>query len=223
MQTSDKTLAQIATTLPGAAGIFRRHRLDFCCNGHRTLEEACGARDVDVGAVEAELSALVARQGQSLEPLRQATPAQLVDHIVERYHRPLRVMLDDLLALSDRVERRHAENPDCPRGLTALLSRGVDELLSHMLKEEEVLFPAVRRGLSRELAGPIAVMRHEHDEHGEFLNALSELTHGHVPPEGACGSWRALYLGLADLEKELMEHVLVENHILFPRLLETPS
>lgn len=60
-------------------------------------------------------------------------------------------------------------------------------------------------------------MRHDHDDHGEHLRRLDEITHGFEPPEGACRSWQALYAGTRKLADDLREHVHLENNILFPR------
>jgi len=218
MELNTQTLAELATTVPGAAGVLRRHRLDFCCGGDQTLEKACEARGIDPSPIAEELSALEHGGEAPLEELRALTPPQLVDHIENRYHAPLRPALEDLLAIARRVENRHGDKPECPRGLAARLERGALELSDHLQKEETILFPSVRRGMTDELSGPVSVMRHEHDIHAAFLEDLRKLAHDFTPPPGACNSWRALYLGLAELEKEIHEHVLVENHILFPRL-----
>ncbi|MCB9596257.1 MAG: DUF542 domain-containing protein [Sandaracinaceae bacterium] len=220
LRVREQTLAELATTVPGAVGVLRRHRLDFCCNGARGLVEACAAKGLDMGPIADEIEALARRaEPAQFEGLAALSAAQLADFVVGTYHEPLRAMLEDLLALAQRVERRHADHPACPRGLAGRLHVGAVELRSHMDKEERILFPAIRRGLGVELAGPVAVMRAEHDEHASFLEELRLLTGDHEPPPGACNSWLALYLGLADLEKQLQDHVLVENHLLFPAVL----
>ena len=49
------------------------------------------------------------------------------------------------------------------------------------------------------------------------LARIAELTDGHVPPADACPTFRGLYHGLSELEREMHVHVHLENHILFPR------
>ena len=212
------TLAEIATTVPGAAGVFRRHRLDFCCKGEISLEEACTQRGVDPGTVTRDLDGLPG-DTESLEPLKALSPAALVDHIERRYHEPLRPMVDDLIAMARKVERVHADKPECPHGLALRLEQARVALDEHLGKEEQILFPAIRRGMGPELSPPIAAMRHDHDDHGETLRELRALASDFVPHDGACRTWRALFLGLAKLESEVHEHVLVENHLLFPSVL----
>ena len=101
-----------------------------------------------------------------------------------------------------------------------MLTQLADELSQHMAKEEQVLFPAIqggRRGAPVHM--PIRMMMQEHDDHGENLRRMRELATGYVPPPEACATWRALYAGLEKLEAELMEHIHLENNVLFPHAL----
>ncbi|HWT08063.1 MAG TPA: iron-sulfur cluster repair protein YtfE [Roseomonas sp.] len=209
---ADRNIGEIAATLPGATAIFRRHKLDFCCGGGIPLAEAAAKRAAPLGEIEADLAALT----PSDAALPQSTGA-LIDLIVARYHDTHRRELPELISLARRVERVHADNPDVPAGLADLLATMAAELSDHMAKEENVLFPMMRRGGHPMIAQPIAMMRHEHDDHGEHLEQMDRLTHGGVPPAGACNSWRALYAGTRKLAEDLTEHVHIENNILFPR------
>lgn len=206
------SLGEIAATVPGATAVFRRHKLDYCCGGSQSLDQAARQKSLDLGAVEAELAAL-APQSSSLPQ----DVDGLIDYILERYHTVHRRELSELLKLATRVEHVHAENPATPKGLSVLLKRMQNEMESHMQKEEQILFPMMRMGGSPMIVHPIGVMRHEHDNHGEELRALSELTDDMTPPPGACNTWQALYAGLAKFRDDLMEHIHIENNILFPR------
>jgi regulator of cell morphogenesis and NO signaling len=145
---------------------------------------------------------------------------ELIDHILLRYHQPLRHDLPALIAAAARVERVHRDKPSCPHGLSALLSQVHAELLEHMVKEEKVLFPAILAGrVGSRVQMPVTVMMQEHDDHAVNLQKLCELTGDHrVPPE-ACATWRALYEALERLDTELKEHIHLENNVLFPRAL----
>lgn len=213
---SNVTLAELATTQPGAASVFYRHGLDFCCGGRRTLAEACSARGLDPATVLADVEheATVATHARrwDLEPL-----PELIDYIVDVYHLRLRETLPDLIRMAAKVETKHAEKPACPHGLTQHLTAMRDALLDHLDKEEQVLFPMIVRGHGRLGVGPVHVMEIEHDEHGRNLQELRRLTGDFHPPDYACPTWRALYLGLQQLERELMEHIHLENNVLFRR------
>jgi regulator of cell morphogenesis and NO signaling len=162
----------------------------------------------------------VAEIAAALVPDQAVAPeetAALLDLIETRYHATHRRELPELIRLARRVEAVHGDNPAAPRGLAALLETLAAEMESHMQKEEQVLFPLMRRGGHPMIGQPIAMMRHEHDDHGETLRALEALTDGGVPPAGACNTWRALYAGTRKLTDDLMEHIHLENNVLVPR------
>lgn len=209
------TLADLAVRKPAASRVFKRHRLDFCCGGRRALAEACVARGLDPEAVWGEIEREAAPT--STPPLDDANA--LIDFILERYHEPLRRELPELVALAKRVERAHGQKPDCPHGLAEMLETMQSEVLSHLEKEEWVLFPMLRAHVGNTARGPIAVMQREHDDHGASLARMRELTADLTAPAYACTTWRALYLRLAELESELMDHIHLENNVLFPQAL----
>jgi regulator of cell morphogenesis and NO signaling len=62
---------------------------------------------------------------------------------------------------------------------------------------------------------PISMMRAEHVDHGAALDRLNAITHDATPPQGACNTWRALYALLAQFRDDLIEHIHLENNILF--------
>ena len=207
-----RTVGEIAARLPGATGVFRRHRLDYCCGGDVALAEAAARRGAALATILADLAALTA--APAAQP--QETGA-LIELIVARYHDTHRRELPELIGLARRVEAVHGGSPDAPAGLAALLAGMESELLHHMVKEEYILFPLMRRGGHPMIAGPIDMVRHEHDGHAMALAELERITGGHEPPEDACNSWRALYAGTRKLAEDLVAHMHLENNVLFPR------
>ena len=208
------TVGEIAARLPGATAVFRRFGMDFCCKGNVALAESARQRGVDVAEVERALAALDGSADRLAPP---QDTAALIDHLLERYHETHRRELPELVRLARRVEKVHAGRADSPRGLADLLERITVELEQHMLKEELVLFPAMKQRSGARLDAPISCMRHEHDGHGEHLRALEALTNGITAPPDACRTWQALYAGLDKLRDDLMEHIHLENNVLFPR------
>jgi regulator of cell morphogenesis and NO signaling len=211
----DRTLGDIAATLPGATAVFRSHKLDFCCGGGISLKDAADKRGLALADLESELIALGDGNGAPLP----AETADLIDHIVTRYHAVHRAELPELIRLARRVEAVHRGHPDVPAGLADLLEDTLQELETHMQKEEMMLFPMMLQGGHPMIAYPIAAMRGEHEEHGERLRLIEGLTNGMVPPPDACATWRALYAGTRKLVDDLMEHIHLENNVLFPRWL----
>ena len=210
---ADQPIGQIAVNLPGATAVFRRAKLDFCCGGHVSLDQAASDKGLDLQAVVHELSAL--QRPSELPDL--GTPTELVEHIIARYHEVHRAQLPELIRMARRVEAVHRDNPNTPHGLADALETMEQELLMHMHKEEAVLFPMLRAGGNSFVSQPIAMMRHEHNDHGEALEHLASLTNDITPPMGACNTWRALYTGLAQLREDLINHIHLENNILFPQ------
>jgi len=208
-----QAIGQIAVQLPGATAVFRRLKLDFCCGGHVSLDQAASDKGLDLQAVVHELSAL--QRPSELPDL--GTPTELVEHIIARYHEVHRAQLPELIRMARRVEAVHRDHSEVPAGLADALEAMEQELLSHMHKEEAVLFPMLRAGGNSFVSQPIAMMRHEHNDHGEALEHLASLTNDITPPMGACNTWRALYTGLAQLREDLINHIHLENNILFPQ------
>ena len=142
---------------------------------------------------------------------------EIIAYILERFHSGHRRDLPGLIVLARKVESVHGNHPEAPEGLADFLDDVADSLEEHMQKEEQILFPMLRNGGHPMISHPIGMMRMEHDDHVINLGKLLVLTNGLKAPEGACGSWRALYDGLGELSAELKEHIRVENEILFPR------
>ncbi len=212
------TLARLAATRAGASRAFMRHGLDFCCHGQVSLADACARKRLDVHALIREVEA-EERGDDAFERWDERAIPELLEHLVTRFHVPHREELPRLLAMAQRVEKVHGEKLSCPRGLAMILGQLTAELELHMRKEEEILFPLLAGGQGAAAAGPIQVMEQEHEDVGATLAAIRDITGDHVPPPEACGTWRALYLGLAEFERELMQHIHLENNVLFPRAL----
>ena len=211
------SLADLARTQPSATRVFMRHKLDFCCGGRRSLAEACASRGLDADAILQELDA-EARRSDDAPRWEQRSQAELADHIESHYHAALRRELPPLIDAARKVERVHAAKPHVPAGLTDVLVEFYAEMEQHMQKEEHVLFPMLRRGARGEgVYMPVRMMENEHDTHREHLAKIRALTDDLCLPAGACGTWTALYHGLEHVEAELMQHIHLENNILFSR------
>lgn len=216
---AEQAIGQIAVQLPGSTAIFRRLKLDFCCGGQVSLRQSCAAKGLDLQTVVDELSTLQ----RPTELPDAGTPSELIDHILARYHEVHRAQLPELIRMARRVEAVHRDHSEVPAGLADALEAMEQELLSHMHKEEAVLFPMLRAGGNSFATQPIAMMRHEHNDHGEALEQIARLTQDITPPLGACNTWRALYAGLAQLRDDLINHIHLENNVLFPQFEQTAT
>jgi regulator of cell morphogenesis and NO signaling len=220
-------VADIATAAPGTIKVFQKHRIDFCCGGKLPLAEVCERHQLDLQQIISELDgSLIAAEATT--DWTRAPLTDLIGHIQRRFHRPLTAELPRLRAMLDKVVTRHgARLPDTLPVLQNVFGELMSELLSHMTKEDLVLFPAIvslEAGQPPRAGGdwswidqPIAAMEAEHAYAGAALERIAELTDGYAPPEDACPTFRGLYHGLAELERDMHQHVHLENHILFPR------
>jgi regulator of cell morphogenesis and NO signaling len=219
MNPATTTLAELALSRPGATRVLQSRGLDYCCGGRRSIAEACAEKGIDpaeiVSEIEEEASADAYSARWTTAPL-----GALIEFIEGTYHRKLRLELPDPIGMAAKVEETHAEKPDCPRGLADHLRAAQGAVLSHLEKEEKILFPMIRSGRGAAASAPIRVMEMEHDDHGETLAQTQRLTGNLTVPPEACTTWRALYLRLRELESDLMDHIHLENNVLFPRALQ---
>lgn len=189
----EQTLGTLACLIPGATRVFRQYKLDFCCGGNTSLRDAALQRDLDAQAIAAELAGL-SSSPDSDPDWRAESVGTLIEHILERFHERHREQFPELIRLASRVEQVHGNKPGCPLGLAEHLWSMQQELESHMLKEEQILFPMLRSGIEvPQTHGPIAVMRYEHDQHGAALAQLAALTND-ITPTGQCVQYLACAL-----------------------------
>lgn len=218
MHYRDHTLGELAIAIPRATVLFREYNLDFCCGGKQTLLRAANILGLDIEALEAHLSYL-AEQPSTETHWPSAPPGDIIPYIIQRFHDRHREQLPELILMAEKVERVHHEKTACPHGLAAQLTLILNELSQHMMKEERILFPMIQAGMGAQASGPISVMEHEHDDAGQQLEVVKNLTNNVTPPENACNTWQALYAGINVFISDLMEHIHLENNILFPRAL----
>ena len=213
------TLADLAVTHAGASRVFHRYGLDFCCHGNVSLKDVCEKRGIDFAKITEEIGAEDAVDNESFDRWDERPLDALIDHILKRFHESHRSEIPRLIEMAERVEKVHHDKATCPKGVAGVLHEMQGELGQHMMKEEQILFPMILSGQGSMATGPVQVMEHEHEEAGKNLARLRELTSDYDPPEEACKTWRALFLGLGQFEKDLMQHIHLENNVLFPRAL----
>lgn len=216
--TPSTTVGELAATRPASTRVFFRRGIDFCCGGGKTLEEACRRRGLDPQEVLREIQKELAPGEADATAWTERSQAELIHHIVGYYHEPLRQELHRLQAMALKVLRVHGEkDPERLSRLASTFTALKDELEPHMEKEERILFPWILSGRPVPQGGPIERMMFEHEQAGQLLEQLRELTNNHEVPPGACNTWRALWNGLESLDRDLREHIHLENNILFPR------
>ncbi len=218
------TVAQIALDHPECVHVFRAHRIDFCCRGGLTLEEACAGRGLDARNVLAELEAAVRERIDTGQDPRGLPTPQLVEHIVTRHHAYLRKALPFVEQLARKVARVHGEHNPKLLELASLVSDLRETLEPHLDDEERSLFPALTSANPDpvRLAEELRTMHDDHLRVGEMLTCMRTLADDYVAPDWACGSYRALMSELRSIELDTLRHVHIENHVLMPRF-ATPA
>jgi regulator of cell morphogenesis and NO signaling len=221
--TSDTILGDIVTADPSSTRILERFGIDYCCNGQRSVAEACAASDVEVDQL---LAALQAEEPGRRADWAELDDAALIDHILRTHHRFLWEEFPRMSALVDKVARVHGPNhSELARVREAFqqLRNGVEP---HLRTEETVLFPelaerngAAERPISDKLRTALDENMAEHDRAGALLAELRRLTDGYTIPADACASYTAMLSGLEEIEADLHMHVHKENNVLFLRAL----
>jgi regulator of cell morphogenesis and NO signaling len=216
-----RTVGELVAERPGRSRVFESFGIDFCCQGARTLQAACEGKGLSAATVVEKLEAESAGKTEPMKNPAELPANELCRYIVETHHGFLRRELPRLGGLSEKVARVHGTHTPSLVEVAQVFSQVYQELDSHMMKEEQILFPAIAamcrgEGMMMPLDGPIACMMHEHDDAGAGLARLRELTRGYQPPADACNTYRALFAGLADFEADLHRHIHLENSVLFP-------
>jgi regulator of cell morphogenesis and NO signaling len=220
--TADSLVGEVAAEAPLATRVFHRHGIDYCCGGGKPLKEICDSLEIDVENVLSEIASESESSGGESERWVDTPLGDLIDHILSVYHEGLREELPRLEGMLRKVRRVHGHiDPDMFDKLLETYLGLKEELDAHMLKEEQILFPMIRSGHGHAAQGPVSVMEHEHESAGAALKRMRVLTGEYSVPDYACNTWRALWVGLEDLERALHEHIHLENNILFPRALRS--
>lgn len=214
-----KTIGELAVELPRAIAVMERWGIDYCCQHDRSVAEACVAAGVattdllrEIGDARAQLSG-----GWDQKPL-----ADLQRYIIETHHAYTRQSLETVSLLADKVLVRHGSAHAEIAEVHRLVFELATELLMHMRREEEIVFPqiqAMETGADSSSMSSVQSMMVEHEGTGEILATIRQITAGYALPGDACLSYRALYERLADLETDLREHFHLENEILFPSVI----
>ena len=226
------TVREVAIELPQATRLFEALKIDYCCGGNQPLAQACVAAGVDVDDVMEMLTDVTKQDSAGAGEFQSASLPELITHILDTHHVFTKSEMERLEALTAKVIAAHGSNhPELIR-LGELLKLLCADLRPHMFKEEQVLFPYITamtqakdNNIARPYApfgtvnNPIRMMMREHDTAGEILRELRALTSDYEVPADACISYRTLYQALEEFEKDLHQHIHLENNILFPKAL----
>jgi regulator of cell morphogenesis and NO signaling len=226
-QLEDITIGEIVAQDFRAAAVFQRFGIDFCCGGKRSVLSACKTADVEAGLVLESLKELGAAE-RSSDDLAHWPLDRLVAHIVDTHHAYIRSSAPTITAYLEKLVKVHgARHPELAR-VAHVFSQMSRELIPHMMKEEHVLFPYIGELFHVDagprlpspfgtVLNPIRMMEREHEEVGNEMRIIRELTNDFTPPEDGCTTYRVCFAELKRFEEDLHRHVHLENNILFPK------
>jgi len=213
----DCKIGALARDIPGAAAIFHSFQIDFGFNGGMSLRDALLEKEINPRVLIATL--------ENLELNSSGTDAQIfenrertIEHVLNRYHDTNSKQIPELIRLAKRVERVHGNSVECPVGIATCLEDLRTGLDPHLIKEEEILFPMLARGFKKVALPAIKLMRQEHAQFGLEIRRLRELTNGYEVPINACHTWQNLYARLYRFDRDFVDHIHLENNVLFEKL-----
>jgi regulator of cell morphogenesis and NO signaling len=233
MISSEMTVREVAARIPESTRLFETLQIDYCCGGNRPLTEACVSAGVEVDNVMEQLSALgTSAPTDTAMDFQKLSLTELITHILDTHHVFTKSEMSRIRALVTKVIGAHGANH--PELLTVgeLFQRLCADLEPHMFKEEQVLFPYIKRMEQAETTllapfgtvnNPIRMMMMEHDIAGDILRKLRGVTSDYGVPPDACISYQTLYQALEGFEKDLHQHIHLENNVLFPKAVELES
>jgi regulator of cell morphogenesis and NO signaling len=234
MATATQSIREIVASQASAASVLQRFEIDLCSSASQSLTEACSHLQLSVEQVLEKLAAAEAEQNGAppVDP-EVMSLEKLVQYIVRRHHRLVRQELPRLAALAHKIATKHGEHAPVLIAIDRLMDELQGEMIAHLEKEENVLFPFVvhldqNLGLARPTASacfrrvsqPVRMMMNEHEAALQILDKLRGLTNGFTPPEWACATHVSFHAGLRAFEKDLKQHIHLEDDVLFPRAIE---
>ena len=222
----NRSLGEIVVEDFRTAGVFKQNGIDFCCGGKKSLKEACAEKSLNISDVIGELEALKQTPGSASLNFKDWDLGFLADYIVNTHHKYVTKALPELVFYTQKILSVHGEHHPELAEVADLFGKINTELLQHLQREEDVLFPAIKDALNTDsleakkiIASEINRMSGEHEFVGGAMDKINELTKGYAVPEDACNTYKVTLKMLEQFEDDLHIHVHLENNILYPKAL----
>lgn len=210
------------------AAIFSKHKIDFCCRGDRSIVEVCKKKNIDLDSILSDLDRVINSASEQSIDYKSWPSDLLADYIQKKHHRYVTEKTPVLKQFLNKLCKVHGERHPELYKINELFTQSTNELSKHMIEEETVLFPYIRKMIEAKNSGspqptfsyssvenPIENMLHEHDAEGERFREIARLTNDYTLPEDACNTYRVAFQMLEEFEKDLHLHIHLENNILF--------
>lgn len=215
------------------ASVFKKYGIDFCCQGNRTINDACEAKKIDNKLVVADLNTLINSKTDSGVDYQSWPIDLLADYIEKKHHRYVEEKTLEIKPYLEKICRVHGERHPELHEINTHFNATAGELAMHMKKEELMIFPYIRKMAKAQqehakiaspqfesIQFPIQAMMEDHLNEGERFRIIEEISNNYTPPEDACNTYRVTFALLKEFEQDLHLHIHLENNILFPRAIE---
>ncbi|WP_285058880.1 iron-sulfur cluster repair di-iron protein [Pedobacter ginsengisoli] len=211
------------------ASVFKENGIDFCCNGNRTIQEACNQKQIESDGLIAHLESLKDQDSGSSVNYNSWPLDLLADYIEKIHHRYVQKSIQEISTFLEKIVSVHGKAHPELSTIAQLFADSAGELTAHMKKEELILFPYIRQleqakhsatklqAAFGSVQHPIRMMMHEHDTEGERFRKINALTGSYHAPLDACNTYKVTYSLLKEFEDDLHLHIHLENNILFPK------
>ncbi|MCO6461560.1 MAG: iron-sulfur cluster repair di-iron protein [Saprospiraceae bacterium] len=227
--TKDSVIGELVAQDYRTASVFKKHKIDFCCQGHRSIDDACKNEDLSSDKLISQLEEAITQSSGTNTDFASWPLDLLADYVEKKHHRYVESKIPEIIPFLDKIVRVHGDRHPELLEIAQLFKESAGELSAHMKKEELILFPAIRKlvqshhsGTSFEspmgsIKNPIETMMHEHDGEGERFRRIAELSDNYTPPADGCTTYRVTFSMLKEFEDDLHLHIHLENNILFPK------
>ncbi len=225
---SNKTIAEIVSDDISTASVFKKYQLDFCCGGGKTIAKACENLDIDEKDVLNDLKNVHVDNSNTNLNFKDWKLDFLIDYIVNVHHTYVTENVSIINEFAQKVAKVHGDHNPENIEIAKLFTELSNELLAHMQKEEKILFPAIKEMIKNgnsnfqfgSIENPVRMMEHEHDNAGDIIKTIQQLSNNFTPPSHACNTYKALYHKLEEFTNDLFQHIHLENNILFHKVRE---
>ena len=227
--TESRTIAEIVADDYKTADIFKKYGIDFCCGGKKSLQKTCEQKQININDVISDLEK-IKNSDEEISNYKEWDLDKLSQHIISKHHKYVSVNIPIITEYSEKVAKVHGHYYTEVVEINNLFKEIANELLSHMQKEEMILFPYINSLADAKrnnttipsppfgtILNPINMMEMEHENAGDIIKKIQELSNNFTPPKEACNTYRVLYAKLDEFEKDLFLHIHLENNILFPK------
>lgn len=224
---AQNTIGEIVTNDFRTASIFKDAGIDFCCGGNKSIADACSEKGIDFTQLMQKLNSVSQSADSNTKNFNEWELPFLCDYIVQTHHKYVLRNLPELVFYTQKIASVHAEHHPELIEVEHLFAQINEELLQHLLKEEEVLFPAIKSTATipaledkATIISEITRMQGEHELAGGAMDKINVLTHHYMIPGDACNTYRVALKLLEQFEDDLHIHVHLENNILYPKALK---